>query len=204
MSSVFPCRPPDARVRGFPGGAMKTKFLLAAAVVISGALAPPALAGDFCTEMKAVVADAPNGFSAFRGTLQSTQTTKLPDPSEEYGTIDIVTEYYSASGWPDGAQSCRIEVPQEDASEKRRYAYYTCAFPVTGTDVGAATSQFASRVGACLGDFRNPVIGKSDRTGAMLIATANDGRTEYWFSSGSYDASGRKRTITFKIQSDME
>ena len=131
-------------------------------------LAAPAAAADdkFCAQIQAIAADASNGFVALRGerTQQEQRAATATDPA-------VTIDHFAANGTPDGATGCEIS---ENAPPHSRYPVYSCRFPFTGTDKGAATRKFATRVAACLPGFSKPIGPGLNKDGGVLTSHAND------------------------------
>ncbi|MBU6297173.1 MAG: hypothetical protein KGJ79_04635 [Alphaproteobacteria bacterium] len=178
---------------------------LAAAAILATAGASvtgPAAADNFCRQLKAVVADAPNGFASFRGAFSRTRTEpNIPGFDDIDDTPDIVLDIYVAKGWPDGALSCEIQTEESTPPGKLLYPGYKCEFPIQGTDKGAATRELALRAGNCVGNVNNATVTGLYPNGGMLNFDSKDGTVSYLLSSGTYRESGPPTsTITFTIQ----
>ncbi len=121
---------------------------------------------DFCKQYRALVADAPNGFSAFKGD----RTKREKSPVEPHDLID----YYEASNWPDGALACHLEMRDEETDDGHRYPNYYCEFPLVGADKGRALRRMAERVAACVKGVSRPSGPGVDKTGGMLTWHTKD------------------------------
>ncbi len=166
---------------------------LASAAMMAASLvwfASPAMAADnFCTQLKAIAADAPNGFSTLRGA----QTKQEASAAAPYGMVD----YYAVSSSLDGASSCDIEIQETATSDGLHYPNYACEFPITGKNKGTATRKLANRVAACLGNVSRPAGPGLDADGGMLLFHSTDYSVSYSTISGPF-----RPTISFSIQSE--
>jgi hypothetical protein len=121
--------------------------------------ATPAFADDFCTQLKSIVADASTGFSTLRGA----QSKK-----------DETFTYFNATGAPQDAASCSIEVTVASASGQHTSAY-ACEFPTTLSNKGAAVKKLAGRIEHCLGIRANPDdVTASKDFGQVLLDFGSD------------------------------
>ncbi|HUO98159.1 MAG TPA: hypothetical protein VMU01_05800 [Rhizomicrobium sp.] len=115
---------------------------------------------DFCKQYRAIVADARNGFSGFRGKrIKQEKATVAP-----FGTID----FYAATGWPDGALNCHIEMRDEATEDGHQYPNYYCEFPMLAADKGKALRRLADRIAACTPGVSRPSGTGLDKEGGML------------------------------------
>jgi hypothetical protein len=162
---------------------------IAAANIVGGASAAPAV--KLCGQLRAIVADAPNSFAAFKGTQTSQEKSKV----EPYDLID----HYAATGWPDGAASCEITMNDVATSYGQRYPNYSCEFPITGDNKGATTKKLAMRAAACLPGTSHPIGPGLDKDGGMLLAHSKDYTVGYSFISGP-----ATNTVSMLIQSDKK
>ena len=139
-------------------------------------LAAQAADDAFCTSLKAVVADAPNGFAGFRGDLTR----------KEQSTIDIPTTYdhYAVSKTLDGAASCEIRMQEEATSSGGHLPNYGCDFPIKGADKGAAARQIANRVAACIAGTSRPSGFDVKKDGGMVTMHDKDYALSYMALSG--------------------
>jgi hypothetical protein len=133
-------------------------------VVSIGSLPNLASADEFCTQLKAIVGDASNNFSQFRG------TQKNQDDESKYFTL----ENFTAKGWPVGAVTCQITDTVRKSSKKRGPTSYNCEFPINGENQGLATLAFAKRVASCL----NLAINQED------MITLHDSGAQFLMDSG--------------------
>jgi hypothetical protein len=162
---------------------------LASATAIAASLicvAAPSLAADnFCKQLNAIVADAPNGFDNFRGALTKQEASTVDTPP-------VMEDYYAANNPPDGAVSCAIQRQDVAESDGRRIPNYTCEFPNTGKNKNAGARTLANRAAACLGNVSRP----SGMTGYVSFHT-NDYAVSFTALSG-----GNSPNVVFMIQSD--
>jgi hypothetical protein len=149
-------------------------------------VAAPSLAADnFCTQLKAIVADAPNSFNNFRG-AQTKQEMSAVEPK-------TLVDYYAANNPPDGALSCEIETQDVAYSDGRHTPNYTCEFPNAGKNRSLGARTLAGRAAACLGNVSKP----SGMSGYSSFHS-NDYTVSFTSLSG-----GNSPTVTFMIQSDQ-
>jgi tetratricopeptide (TPR) repeat protein len=146
-----------------------------------------AASDNFCAQIQAIVADAPNSFTAFRGQLTRQETSQVPPPT----TVD----HYAASGAPGGTTACEITARHTATDTGRYLPNYTCEFPISGTNKGAATRSLASRVAACLPGISRPMGPGLSKDSGMLTAHSSDYSLSYLFLSGP-----ASQTTTFSIQ----
>ena len=138
---------------------MRLRALCAAA--LSLVLATPASAGGFCDSIKAIANDAPNGFTAFRGT-----------PTKQEFRYD----HYAATGWPDGALTCEIEVAtDENIPNQAPYTDYTCNFPMGAASKPAAVRTFAKSLQRCIKGLKIEPGTKLTKDGGSLLVTYRPG-----------------------------
>ena len=124
------------------------------AATLSLVLATPASAAGFCDAIKAIAADTPNGFGSFRGA-----------PAQP----DSLYDHYAASGWPDGALSCQIDVAtDEHIPNQAPYTSYTCNFPLGAPSKPAAMQKFAKSLQRCMGNLVNDGGPRPDKDGGSL------------------------------------
>jgi hypothetical protein len=160
----------------------------AAAPAIPAAGSAQAAASDkFCAQIQAIVADAPNSFAAFRGQLTRQETSQVPPPT----TID----HYAASGGPEGATECELTARHTATDSGQYLPNYTCKFPISGTNKGAATRSLANRVAACLPGISRPMGPGLSKDSGMLDAHSSDYALSYFFLAGP-----NSQAITFSIQ----
>lgn len=157
------------------------------AALATAASVPVAARDTFCAQIRAIVADAPNSFAAFKGQLTKQETSSVPPPT--------MVDHFAARGAPEGATTCEIRV-RHTATEAGLYLpNYSCAFPIAGADKGAATHRLANRVAACLPGISRPIGPGLKKDGGMLDAHSSDYSLSYFFLSGP-----ATQTITFSIQ----
>jgi hypothetical protein len=165
-----------------------------AALTIFAAIAAPvagaqaAGSDQFCTQLKAVVADAPNGFAS----LQGSKTRQEPSSTD----AGIIFDHYAVSSALDGAASCEMTAQEAATSDGKHFPNYSCDFPITGSDKGAATKKLAGRVTACLPGVSHPSGPGLRKDGGMLTAHSADYTVSYSFISGPAHSN-----ISFSIQS---
>ena len=148
--------------------------VFAAAIMAVASLASSALAADesdFCKQYRAIAADAPHGFASFRGE----QTKQEKSTVEPYDLINT----YSATGWPDGALNCHIEMRDEPTSDGHRYPNYYCEFAMLAADKGKALRRMASRIAACVRGASRPSGPGLEKEGGMLTWHARDRGVHY-------------------------
>ncbi len=143
---------------------MKSRFarLIVVGAMIGGGLAmttlaaQPARAADFCSDIKRIAAALPSGLDGFRGA----QTKE-----------DQNTRLYQATGWPQGALTCRIEENVNLLPKGHRH--YVCDFPLTMPDKGKAATQFAAQLAKCVGGTSEPFpLARSDKNGGASTVDA--------------------------------
>ena len=138
-------------------------FLLArpracCAAVLSLVMATPASASGFCDSIRAIAADTPNGYQAFRGAL-----TREDDGYH----------HYAASGWPEGALTCEIEVETDKPIPNYAlYINYTCNFPLGSPSKPAAMRKFAKSLQHCMNLTIEAGGPKPDKDGGTLSLSA--------------------------------
>ena len=150
--------------------------------------APAVAAGNLCTQMKAIAADAPNAFSNLRGAHTKQEASNEVQPP---ATID----YYEANGSPDGATTCDIEVQTTAGDTGRPVTDYACDFPIAGKNKGAATRKLATRIAACLGNVTHPIGEGVNADGGMVSFQSKDYTIDYTAMSGP-----AKPTIRLLVQ----
>ncbi len=145
-------------------GNRKRSILARFAMALStlAAIAQPAIAEDFCAQLKSIVGEMPNGFSAFRGAQISA------NERYHYAT-------YSATGWPVGATNCYI-VMQQVPGEKAEPTY-TCEFPYKGSDKWSETSALSQIAERCLA-LKKPDTDEEDN---IVTLRFSHGRGELGF-----------------------
>jgi len=148
-------------------------------------------AGDaaFCEEVKTIAGDAAHAFSMVQGDKTSQEASTV-DPS-------VIVDHYSVKASLDGATSCEMTVQETATSDGRHFPNYSCYFPITGSDKGAATRKLANRVAACLPGISHPSGPGLKKDGGMLTAHSADYDVSYSFISGS-----AQNRVVFSIQSD--
>ncbi len=156
--------------------------LVALTVVLAISVAWSAAAaetGKFCAQIRAIFADASNGFVALRGqqTRQEKQEATSTDPAN-------IVDHYAASGTPEGATACEITTNDSANSQGRRHPIYRCEFPITGKDKGAAIRKLANRAAACLPGFSRPMGPGLNKDGGTLSAHASDYSVDLFLISG--------------------
>ena len=134
--------------------------LILASIAAMLASTAPAPAGTLCAGIRAVVADAENGFDDLRGD----RTDQKQSTVEPFYTID----YYAARGWPQGALTCYIERRDEPTRDGRRYPNYYCEYPMHGTDKAAALRKVADRIASCVKGAGRPTGAALNKNGGML------------------------------------
>jgi hypothetical protein len=157
---------------------------LAAALVISAACSAAAAETDkFCAQIRAIAADAANGFVTLRGpqTRQEKQAATSTDPAN-------IVDHFAASGTPEGATECEITANDSDNSQGRRHPIYRCQFPIAGKDKGAALRKLANRAAACLPGFSRPIGPGLNKDGGTLSAHSNDYSLDLFSISGPASA----------------
>ena len=143
-----------------PTSTIKRSRALCAAA-LSFLLATPASAGGFCDTIKAIANDAPNGFSSFRGA-----STKQ----------EFRYDHYAASGWPDGALACEIEVAtDENIPNQAPYTDYTCNFPLGAAGKPAAVRTFAKSLQRCISGLKVEPGTKLTKDGGSLLVRYRPG-----------------------------
>jgi hypothetical protein len=141
------------------------------ALLVLACTAQAAARRDFCEQYRAIAADAPNGFSLFRGD----QFGEKPFPVAPYGQIN----YYVAKGWPEGALACHIEMRDEETDDGHRFPNYYCEFPTLASDKGKALRTLAGRIASCLKGSSRPAGNGLDRNGGMLSWHSKDYDVHY-------------------------
>lgn len=133
---------------------MRSRALCAAA--LSLVLATPASASGFCDSIKVIANDAPNGFSSFRGA-----------PTKQEFRYD----HYTATGWPEGALACEIEVAtDENIPNQAPYTDYTCNFPIGAPSKPAAIRTFVKSLQHCIHGLKiEPVARLTEDGGSLLV-----------------------------------
>jgi hypothetical protein len=164
-----------------------TDYFTAPLAIPAAGSAQAAASDKFCAQIQAIVADAPNSFAAFRGQLTRQETSQVPPPT----TID----HYAASGAPEGTTACEITTRHTATDAGRYLPNYTCEFPISGTNKGAATRSLANRVAACLPGISRPMGPGLSKDSGMLSAHSSDYSLSYFFLAGP-----ASQTITFSIQ----
>lgn len=166
-------------------------------IVVAGFAGPAAADDNFCRGLKAIVADAPNGFASFRGGFRGSDKQTLPDLGDGEGDLTTITYHYAASGWPEGASFCEIMQQKFDQPDAQlSYPVYQCQFPIQGDDKGAATKELTLRAGNCLGIVGTAeMIINVDKNGGMYHFNSNDKTIGYQLSSDRSSS-----TITFMVQ----
>ncbi len=153
---------------------------LAAALAISTAWSAGAAESDkFCVQIRAIAADAANGFVALRGqqTRQETQAATSTDPAN-------IVDHYAASGAPEGATTCEITANDSANAQGRHHPIYRCEFPIAGKDKGAAIRKLANRAAACLPGFSRPMGPGLNKDGGTLSAHASDYSIDLFLIAG--------------------
>ena len=168
-----------------------TTTTVALTIAASIAAAQAASTDQFCKQLKAVVAEAPNGFASLQG-QKTSQEASQTDPGTSF-------DHYAVSATLDGATSCDMMLEQPASSDGKHFPNYTCAFQITGGDKGVATRKLATRVAACLPGISHPSGPGLDKDGGMLTAHSADYSVGYSFISGPAST-----TIKFSIQSDTK
>jgi hypothetical protein len=172
--------------------------LVALTVVLAISFAWSAAAAEtdkFCAQIGAIFTDASNGFVALRGqqTRQEKQEATSTDPT------NIVVDHYAASGMPEGAIACEITANDSANSQGRRHPRYSCEFPITGNDKGAAIRKLANRTAACLPGFSRPIGPGLNKDGGTLSAHASDYSVDLFLISGPASS-----TIELSIESNWK
>jgi len=165
--------------------------LTAALAIPFASNAEAAQTDKFCVQIQTIIADAANSFAAFRGQLTQQETSQVPPPT----TVD----HYAASGAPEDATACEIRARHTATDNGRYLPNYSCEFPITGTNKGAATQKLASRVAGCLPDISRPMGPGLSKDSGMLSAHSSDYSLEYFFLSGP-----ARQTITFSVQNNRK
>jgi hypothetical protein len=160
--------------------------------IFCAAVAWPAMADPFCDPLKAVAADAPNGFANFQGGLTKKEASNVEPPA-------MIDYYAVAGGQPDGAADCDIEIQEHATADGLHFPNYACRFPIRGKDKGAATRQLANRAAACLVGVSKPIGPGLDKEGGMLTMHAKDYSVSYSVISGP-----ATDFIDFAIQSERK
>lgn len=180
------CHPDRAMTRMHPFAAVTAALALFAPLNAEAAGSDP-----FCTQLQAIVADAPNGFAKFQGALTKKEASTVDSPA-------VMMDYFAASGAPAGAVSCDIEM-QETTSTGNHYPNYACEFPIVGSNKGAAVRKLANQVAACLPGISRPIGPGLDKDSGMLDAHSSDYSVSYQFLAGP-----AKPTMSFSIQSERK
>jgi hypothetical protein len=153
---------------------------VAAALAISASWSAAAAESDtFCAQIRAIAADAANGFVALRGqqASQEKQAATSTDPAN-------IVDHYAASGTPEGATACEITANDAANAQGQHHPIYRCQFPIAGKDKGAAIRKLANRAAACLPGFSRPIGPGLNKDGGTLSAHASDYAVGLFLISG--------------------